>query len=265
MNKNINLGVIGFGKMAEAICAGAHNAHKELNISFFEKNDARRADILKKYPSFIATDLKSIAKSEFILLAVKPQTIDIIFETLPEIKPTQCIISILAGTPIEKFESAIGKLPIVRVMPNTPALIGESMTAISYNSVVSSYQKQIIKMIFDSIGVTLETDEKNINIITALSGSGPAYFYKIAESMALEAKKEGFDEETATTLVAQTMIGAGNMILKSNKSVATLISDVSSPNGTTVAGLSAFEDTSLIQDLGNIVRRAYERAKELSK
>lgn len=264
MGKDIHLGVIGFGKMAEAICAGVHAAHKEIKISFFEKNEDRSKDILSKYPNFISSDLESIAKAEFILLCVKPQNIESVFNTLPKLTASQCVISILAGTPIEKFETTIGKLPIVRVMPNTPALLGESMTAISYNSAVSSQQKKIIKMIFDTIGKTLETDEKNINIITALSGSGPAYFYKIAQSMALEAKKEGFDEETATALIAQTMIGAGTMILKSKKNIKTLISDVSSPNGTTVAGLSAFEDTNLIKDLGNIIHRAYERAKELS-
>ena len=127
-------------------------------------------------------------------------------------------------------------------MPNTPAVVGAGMSALAFNSTVTQRYQSIAKDLFNCLGETVEVPENMIDVVTGISGSGPAFMYKLAISMAQAGKLEGLDNDTALKLAAQTMVGAGKMLLEAGKSPETLIEDVSSPNGTTVAGLKQFDE-----------------------
>ncbi|MSR89275.1 MAG: pyrroline-5-carboxylate reductase [Candidatus Margulisbacteria bacterium] len=251
------LGFIGFGKMAQAIYSRADKTH--FTAHYYDPH----------LPQSKITQLplsQLIETSDLLLLCIKPQSLNDLKNQWPQISlEGKHLVSILAGTTLSQLKAVFGNSALTRVMPNTPALVGQSMSAFTHNDHVTPAQKTTLLSLLKKCGHTQEVPENLMNIITAVSGSGPAFFYKIADAIAKSAQEHTLSYENAITLTAQTMIGAGHMLLEANKTPQTLINDVSSPNGTTVAGLSIMANSPIENILKETINAAYNRAIELSQ
>jgi pyrroline-5-carboxylate reductase len=260
---NINkIGFIGFGKMAEALASGflaSNNVNKEA-ISFTEHNEERARDVFSKY-GFTPLNIEElVTTNDLIFVAIKPQQIN---DLLPQLKGGPTYISLLAGTPISTFEKVLGNGSFIRIMPNTPALVSKGMFAITSNKYVSDDTYNTVSDLLSSLGEVIDVEEAKMDAVTGISGSGPAFVYTLADAFIKAALKHGFDDETARQLAAQTFSGASEMILKTTKPVAELISDVRSPNGTTDAGLKVLEGSTIQAILTDAIEAAISRSKDL--
>ncbi len=261
---------IGGGNMGEAMIA-ALLKEKLAQPGAIKASDvsAERLDYLRKQYGIQTTqdNKEAIAKAEVVILAVKPQTLPAVAAGLAgAFKPGQLIISILAGMRIQKIADGLKHDEIIRSMPNTPAQISEGMTVWTATPQVSPRQKAQAKAILGAMGKEIFVeDEGFLDMATAVSGSGPAYFFLFVESMIDAGVKIGFTPETARTLVLQTMKGSVDLIEKSGKAPAELRRMVTSPGGTTARAIEKFEAGKLQQLVAEAVQAALDRAKELGK
>lgn len=201
-----------------------------------------------------------------VIIAVKPNNvIDLLGEIGPALSADQLVISIAAGVPIAVFERALPGIPIVRAMPNTPAALEEGMTAYATGSAAGDEQAAIAQEVLASIGKALRVTEEQLDAVTAVSGSGPAYVFLLAEAMTDAGVSLGLDSETATTLVNQTLRGAGMMLSVSDKDAAGLRVQVTSPGGTTAAALAVFEEGGLRNLVHDALQAAAARSIELGE
>ncbi len=257
-------GFIGGGRMAsamvEALLSGGH-APAEIAVSDKSK------EVLAYHRGLGVGACESniaVCDAEYVFLAVKPQHLtEVLTEVGPQLEGKN-IVSIVAGVKTEKIGSFV-KNPgsIVRVMPNTPMLLGRGAVAISFGNAPEAVKTEV-KALFSSRGLAVEVSEAELDAVTALSGSGPAYFYRFAKVLADSAAELGLESKTALQLAIATMAGAAEMMAASGKTPDELIRDVSSPGGTTVAALAAFDEENLDQALSAGVKAAYKRSKELS-
>lgn len=251
----MTLGFVGLGRMGAAIVGGILSQPDPPTLIYSDPNvvDDRLTRV----------SLQDLAKqADIVVFCVKPQHIATILAEFPTCAP-QGIVSLLAGTPIATFADRFPGIAICRVMPNTPACIGKGVSALSFNAVAKDSFRVFLSTIFSGIGSVVSVDESHMNTITALSGSGPAFFYRIVREFCKAGQTLGLDEATCLQLVSQTMIGAGHMIQESPHSINELIDAVSSPGGTTLAGLSQFDTTNLDTRLQAVITAAHDRAKEL--
>ncbi|HWO75748.1 MAG TPA: pyrroline-5-carboxylate reductase [Bacillus sp. (in: firmicutes)] len=262
---------IGAGSMAESIIEGILGRGLVSPASLFvtNKQDQQRLQYLQeKYGVQTTYDLEGILKeAQCIILAMKPKDAHEALETIkPYVQRTSVIISVLAGIPINTIEKILGEeFKIVRAMPNTSAAIGKSATAIAHNQRVSEDEVKNVVQLFSSIGVTAVVDEEKLDAITGLSGSGPAYIYYIVEAFEQSAKELGLDEEIAKTFIIQTLMGAGEMLNQTKKEPADLRKAVTSPGGTTEAGLKVLESLHVKEALVSCVKEATRQSKKLGK
>ncbi len=205
------------------------------------------------------------ALSELIVLAIKPQILPQVMEGLKgSFKPSQLVLSIIAGARIDTLRKGLNHVSIVRAMPNTPAQIGIGMTVWTATPEVNEKQKQMAKTILGSIGQEIYVDdEKYLDMATAVSGSGPAYFFLFAEALADSAVSIGIPRDMAEKLVMQTMLGSGSLLSKSGKPAAELRRMVTSPGGTTAEAVASFEKSGFNEIVRQAVTAAYEKAKQL--
>jgi pyrroline-5-carboxylate reductase len=197
-----------------------------------------------------------------VLLVVKPQDLEALLSSINGQLPTGAlVISFAAGQRIETISKGLGgKNPVVRVMPNTPALIGKGAAGYSLSADVDEHQKRFVTDLLNAAGIAVEVKEELQDAVTATSGSGPAYIYAFVESMVKGAIDLGLSEEVATSLTVQTLIGAAELLESSGKSAKTLRENVTSPNGTTFAALQSF----IASDLDAIVAKAMKAARDRS-
>ncbi len=247
--------LIGYGKMGSALCAAWIKAGmKESAIVIVD------ADAGKK--SLEAVDFIP----ECIVLAVKPQSMDALLPTLKnKFGETPLYISIAAGKTIAYFEQTLGDATIIRVMPNTPALIGKGISAIIGNKKARDSEIQTASTLFKAAGeVVMLKDEKQMDAVTAISGSGPAYVFLFLESLIEAGIAQGLDEATAKKLAIETLIGSAELAKSSSESLTTLRANVTSKGGTTEAALNVLMKDSRLKSLFNdAVAAAVKRAKEL--
>jgi pyrroline-5-carboxylate reductase len=206
--------------------------------------------------------------ADVIILSVKPQSAkEMCFQLQPffHLQKT-LIISVMAGLKIKTLNKWLGeKIPIIRAMPNTPALIGEGATGLFASKAVSNIQKQLAESLLSTIGIIAWLDhEKQIDAITALSGSGPAYFFYMIEAMQIAAKKLGLSEEISNIFSLQTAYGAAKLALNSDISTSALRGQVTSQGGTTEAALSVFQDAHFLSLIEKAMAAASDRSKKLS-
>lgn len=251
--------------MAEAIIKGIVGKYgKELMVS--EPRYERRAHLEKTYHIKTTYSNKDLVEyCDIIIIAVKPQDIeDILNDIGDKVSSAKTVVSIAAGITLSYLSSRLKTPKIIRVMPNTPALIQEGMSVMSMAECIHDKEIGVIRDIFMSIGRLLVLPEKYIDAVTALSGSGPAFLAYFVEAMIEGATKMGLSKEDATTLAVQTILGTARL-LDTGMSPSRIIEMVRSPGGTTAAGLGVFEE----RGLGGIVIAALEaatnRAKELGK
>jgi len=262
---------IGAGSMSEAIIEGMIKNEFIKNDRIFvtnRKNEKRLNELKKKYQingSLHKQDV--IENANIIVLAIKPNDLKkAIDELKPYITKDQLIVSVLAGVSTTHIQQLIEQeIAIIRAMPNTSASIGQSATAITKGSFATIEDVELIKQMFQSIGTVTVVNEDDIHLVTGISGSGPAYIYYFVEAIEKVAKEEGLDEKVAKQLVTQTIIGAGKMLKQANLSAEQLRKNVTSPNGTTEAGLKTLSQYNFQEAIISCVKKAKERSIELGK
>jgi pyrroline-5-carboxylate reductase len=202
-----------------------------------------------------------------VVIAVKPQVIREVLEEIKEdIRDDHLVISIAAGIPIKMIQASIGPgIPVIRVMPNTPALIQKGISALAPGKKVTTEQMDTAKVIFDAVGETVIIQEDLMDAVTALSGSGPGFLFRIMECFVEAGERLGFDKEISKRLVVQTFIGATQLAGESEKTLSELREMVTSPGGTTEAGLAVFEDKDLGSLIQEVLEAAHRRGVELGK
>lgn len=214
----------------------------------------------------VGTDNRAaVAGAEIVLLCVKPQVLGQLLEEIaPALDPTTLVISIAASTTTSFIQQKLGKnIPVVRAMPNTPAMVGAAMTAVCAGPAATAQHLETAKHLFESVGRALVVDEKHMDAITALSASGPAFVFVILESLAEAGVKVGLPREMATTLAAQTLYGSAQLALKTGHHPAVLKDAVTTPAGCTIEGLMELEKGGLRVTLMNAVIKTTIRAREL--
>jgi pyrroline-5-carboxylate reductase len=215
----------------------------------------------------VSTDnLKAAGKADLILLGVKPlQVPDLIAEIRPALTKTKTLVSFAASVTTRAIEDAAGmEIAVIRAMPNTPSALGAGAAALCRGRFVSAKQMELAERIFETVGRTVTVDEKHMNAVTGLSGSGPAYIYIIIEALAEAGVKVGLPRDIATQLAAQTVFGAGKMVLETGYHPALLKDAVTTPAGCTVDGILELEEGGLRVTLIKAVMSATERAKQLA-
>ena len=267
-NKTV-IGFIGAGNMAYALIKGLlSDGFDAKNINVSDSND----ELLIKRQSELnittySDNVSLLDNSDIVIFAVKPQVLSMVcLELKNNVKPNHLFISIVAGIRGNDINRWLGgNFALVRTMPNTPALFQSGVTGLFANELVNSQQKELVTSILSSVGECFWVDEeKLIDAITAISGSGPAYFFLLMQSITQAAIALGLDEKTANSLSIQTSLGASLMATKSGKDPKTLRSEVTSPNGTTQAAIESFQDQNFEGIVAAATRAAYDRARELS-
>ena len=266
--------LIGCGKMGGSLLEGIVKSHDNFNLIDVVDpviNDSYKSNFKKNKTNFYS-DIKELKDSiayDSIIIATKPNNYVEILEDLKNhivVNEKILIISILAGIKIKKIENIIGSVPIIRAMPNIAASVAEGMTALTGNKKITNDKIDTANMIFQSIGnkIWLE-DEGQMDSFTAISGSGPAYFFYFTECLHKIAIDEGFSEDVAKQISEQIMIGSGKLIKDSNIDVVQLRENVTSPNGTTEAALKVLcDDDGLLSKLREAIEKAKKRSIEIS-
>ena len=269
MLKNKKIAIIGGGKMgsiiAQGLIAQKISPNKDIIVTDI---DAARLEFLRKSMRLKVSqdNEKAVKGADIIILAVKPQNMA---ATLKEISSavdkTKFVISIAAGITTAFIESHLVKgARVLRVMPNTPALIGEGAAGVAKGSCAKKSDAKLAHIIFNAVGISVEVEEALIDAVTGLSGSGPAYCFLIIEALIDAGEKMGLPRDLAAKLAMQTMLGAARLCIHSDKQPAELREMVTSPGGTTVAGLKALEEGNIRATIIAAVEAATKRSKELA-
>lgn len=264
-----SIGFIGGGNMAESLIGGLlASGHKASLIHVSEPDNNRRSRLLDKYGvNCVADNAELVERTDLLLFAVKPQLLQQIALPLRDIIQAKqpSIISIAAGVRSVDLEQWLGgELAIVRVMPNTPALVRAGASGLYANHRVSNEQKNQAESIMRSVGITVWLEnESQMDIVTALSGSGPAYIFKVIEAMEEAATLAGLARETSRLLAIETVLGAAKLAVESEDSPAELRRKVTSPGGTTEQGLKQLEQGGIEQLFQSTINAAVDRAREM--
>ena len=214
----------------------------------------------------VATNREVVEQSEVVFLAVKPQIFTEIAAELAEVpKSDKLIVSILAGVRLSSLCRQLSSQRIVRVMPNTPSLVGCGAAAFALGSGATREDSDRVDRLLRSVGVAFEVEERLLDAVTGLSGSGPAYVYAMIEALSDGGVRVGLPRKTATALAAQTVLGAAQMVLSASEHPAVLRERVTSPGGTTIAGLQVLERRGLRSALIDAVEAATRRSEELGQ
>ena len=274
MLKNKKIGFIGGGNMAEAILKGMLSSSliKASNIFVSEPNKSRQTFLTTEFKvKVVKENLDLVKKADVLIVAVKPQIIrEVLKDIADQVDSKKLVISVAAGVPISQIENALSKgkkkkLCVVRTMPNTPSVVQEGVTAITAGKGVGKPDLKISHEIFQAVGRTVEVAEEQIDAVTGLSGSGPAYIFMIIEALSDAGVKMGLSRQVANELTVQTVLGSALLVRETGTSPGELKNRVTSPGGTTIAGLHALEKGSLRATLMNAVEKATLRSKELAQ
>jgi pyrroline-5-carboxylate reductase len=261
---------IGAGNMASALIEGLIGAGtcRADQITASDVRSEALAALAERHGIRTTSDNREAARgAEILVLATKPQ----VFGTLlPELSPAsesvKLVISIAAGVPLSVIEQALGTgRRVLRAMPNTPALVRAGATAIAAGTHASAADLDIAEAIFQSVGIVERVSESLLDAVTGLSGSGPAYVFAMVEALTAAGVRVGLAEETAAALSAQTVYGAAKLLRESGTSPAQLRANVTSPGGTTSAGLARLAERDFAGVVADAVQRATERARELGE
>ena len=270
MLRGQKVSIIGGGNMGEVLARGIISAGlTDAGDVIISDLSRERLDYLSRNYGVNITESnrEALENATVIILAVKPQNMgEVLREISGSVRGDELFISIAAGIPLRFLEENLGgKVRVVRVMPNTPALIGAGATALASGSYATENDLALARGIFDSVGITVTVKEELIDAITGLSGSGPAYGFIIIEALKEGGVKMGLNEDIALTLAAQTILGAAKLCLLGDKTPAELIDMVTSPGGATIEGIRALEMGKLKETLVSAVEAATLRSKELGR
>ena len=269
MLKNKKIAIIGGGKMGSIIAQGliAQKISSKKDIIVTDIDAAKLEFLRKSMKLNVSHDNdKSVKNADIVILAVKPQNVAATLKEIsPSIDKTKILVSIAAGITTKFIESHLAAgVRVLRVMPNTPALVGEGAAAVAKGSFAKKIDVKLAHMIFNAVGISVEVEESLIDAVTGLSGSGPAYCFLIIEALIDAGEKMGLPRDLAAKLAMQTMLGSARLCLSSDKQPAELREMVTSPGGTTVAGLQALADGNIRATIIAAVEAATKRSKELA-
>lgn len=259
------IAVVGAGVMGEAIIATLIKmGYPKRSLCFVEKRDERALEIEEKF-GVSRAEIKSAALSDLIFLVTKPQDLEaVVRELAPALGQSTLLVSLAAGKRTSLIEALLkDQNPVIRVMPNTPLLVGEGISAISGGRFATERHLALVTAILDSAGSTVSVAEELQDAVTAMSGSGPAYFFLFVEAMIEAGVKLGLDENDARVLAISTIKGAAKMLESSGKSPSRLREEVTSPKGTTAAALALFDEAGLKQIVREAMTAARDRSVEL--
>lgn len=263
------LSIIGSGNMGFAILSGIIKSGvcRPEEIAVADKSETCRTRAEGLGVNVFANAAEAVSGAEYVILAVKPQGFgDISREIATSLKKGVVITSILAGKRIETYEAAFGSdAKIIRVMPNTPAMVGMGMSGLCRNANVSDGEFGFILSVFSSLGEAKEVPENLMDAVTGISGSGPAYVYMFISGLIKAAIKNGMSEEDAKTFAIQTVLGAAKLAMESEDSPEQLKIKVCSPGGTTIEAVKVFEECGLEDIICRAVDACVNRSAELSK
>ncbi|HTY12721.1 MAG TPA: pyrroline-5-carboxylate reductase [Candidatus Omnitrophota bacterium] len=265
-SRAVKIAFLGGGRMAEALISGLIGSKKARpsDITASDVQEIRRSQLKDIYKINTTGDNQAAADTaSIIVLAVKPQVMGQAVKGL-NVKSDKLIVSIAAGIPIPFLESVFPGNPVVRVMPNNPAMVKAGISALAYGSRVKEEDKEKAKKIFRSVGEVVEVDEALMDAVTGLSGSGPAFIYLMVEAMAEAGENLGIARETAHKLAVETLLGAAQTLKRTKKHPRELIDMVSSPGGTTLRGLEVMERKDFKSAVIDAIVASRNRAKELS-
>lgn len=265
--------VIGAGRMGGAMLSGWTKGRKPIvpvkDILIVDpKPGGEASSVIENGAGYVQRLEYNVATAKFVLLAIKPQSFDAIAPEVALCLPPDCtVISIMAGITVERLQETFEGRSIIRAMPNTPASIGKGITAFVSGKAISSNQKKHVVKLLSAVGEAVELEnEAMIDMVTAVSGSGPAYFFHMVEALAGAGEAIGLSEDHARKLAAQTLIGAGALVEQSGESATELRRAVTSPGGTTQAALDVLmRENGLPRVLREAVSAAYRRSQELGK
>ncbi|MFU0828024.1 MAG: Pyrroline-5-carboxylate reductase [Lachnoclostridium sp.] len=263
------IGFIGAGNMGYPMLVGASDVFGVNEVVFSEVNPERSKEVKEKTGLDFMPDNKSLAASvKYIILAVKPQFLDNVFDQIKDVVTSQqVIISIAAGITIDTIKKGLGSnMRIVRAMPNTPALVKEGMTGICFSKdTFSDDEKEVVFRLFSSFGKYQIFDENLMNAVVCANGSSPAYVYIFIEALADSVVKYGIPRDKAYRLVAQTVLGAAKMVMETGEHPGKLKDQVCSPGGTTIAAVAALEEYGFRNAIIKATDACYEKAESLNK
>jgi pyrroline-5-carboxylate reductase len=264
------VGFVGSGNMAEAICRSMINDafYKPIQIAAYDASEERRKYFHDKFGVYVCkSNVELVDNSEHILLAVKPQVMPKVLEEIkPAIGPGQKIISIAAGISTKYIETSLDRsVPVVRVMPNTPLMVGAGTIALAAGQYAGQDDLNFARTLFAASGVVITLEERLIDAVTAISGSGPAYFFYFIEAMVQAGIEMGLTPEHARILACNTALGSAKMVTTLSDSPAELRRKVTSPAGTTEAAIKVMDQTGMKQHFIDAMNAAAARSRELGK
>lgn len=268
MNKKI--GFIGCGKMASAIIGGviASNYLPKENIMAAEINEEKASEKSKELGIKVITDNNELVNSvDVVFVATTPNFVEgVLNDIKSSVTKDKLVVSIAAGVTTRFIESILGSdKRVVRVMPNTPALVLEGMSGVAGGTIATEEDVQAVVELLSNIGKAIEVTEEQLDIVTAISGSGPAFYYKVINDIARAGEKMGMDYEKALTLSIQTAIGSAKMLLSSDKSAEDLIASVATKGGCTRVGVDYMEEVDTADMFYNLIEKTAEKAHALGK
>lgn len=270
MSGTIKVGFLGAGKMAAALASGFVRAGLSAPAELIASDvsaAAREAFAKATGGRTTAFNPEVAQEADVLILAVKPDQIDEVLRELgPVLEDRHLVVSIAAGVPLGRLESSLAPgSRVVRVMPNTPALVGQSASGFAVGQAATSEDAAVVARLLNAVGVAYQVKESLLDAVTGLSGSGPAYVYMMIEALSDGGVAAGLPRDVATKLAAQTLLGSARMVLETDLHPGALKDMVTSPGGTTIEGVHELEKGGLRATLMNAVRAAAEKAKKLGQ
>lgn len=260
---------IGAGSMAEALIHGwiTKNVVNPEEITIMNRSNKERLQFLQQqYGVLPLESLEQLQESNIVILAIKPKDVHDVMQTIKSfIHPDAIVLTILAGIPISTIEEGLGTRPIARAMPNTSATIGLSATGIAFNHLITEDVRAYFLKLMEAIGIVTEVEEDQLHAITALSGSGPAYIYYLLEAFEKVGLEYGLSSDLVRSLMVQTLAGSAEMIKQVKEEPIVLRKKVTSPGGTTEAGIASLDRHDFFDCIASCIRSAEQRSRELAK
>jgi pyrroline-5-carboxylate reductase len=268
MGDHPTVAIIGVGAMGEALFSGLRRAGWTSDeLSLCVRREDRAADLAQRSASMVTLDPgEAIVAREVVVVAVKPRDVGVVIDRLEtRLVPGQMLLSLAAGITTRSYEERLGDVAVVRAMPNTPALVGEGVTGIARGAHANEEHLKLATQVLGAVGGVRVMDESLLDAVTAVSGTGPAYVFLLAEALTEAAVREGLPRDIAEEFVHQTIRGAGHLLTDTDESPAELRSQVTSPGGTTAAAVHILEERGFRALVEDAVRAAAKRAAELGE
>ena len=261
------ISVLGAGMIGEALMSGLlRGGHKPEDLLFTTRRADHAQQLTAKYGVKAVETRAAVERADVLVVAVKPQDIHVTLEELSiAMTAHKLLVTVCAGLPTALFEHRLGDVPVVRAMPNTPMMVGEAMSVLAAGRHATAEHVATVKTMFEHVGEVIELAEPQLDAVTALSGSGPAYFFYLVEAMVDAGIRLGLPRAIAEKLIIQAAVGAAKMLAESDDNPSSLREAVTSPGGTTISAIRELENRGVHTAVLAAIAAAHNRAAELGK